>query len=107
MATVAPWLRTRPRRSGSRLLHLPKDGLSVRYTGAVQWRNTAEFIHGVAALDPDEKVTRVELSLTVFDVVSDAGPGESVRSDLKIGDTITLAVIAANENDDGNCYLVI
>ena len=53
------------------------------------------------------RVTRVELSLTVFDVVSDAGPGESARSDLKIGDTITLGVIAAKENDDGNCYLVI
>ena len=90
------------------VLPFAEGGLSVRYTGAVgEWRNTAEFIHGVAALDPGEKVTRVELSLTVFDVVSDAGPGESVRSDLRIGDTITLAVIAANENDDGNCYLVI
>ena len=93
---------------GVEVLPFAEGGLSVRYTGAVgRWRNTAEFIHGVAALDLDEKVTRVELSLTVFDVVSDAGPGESVRSDLKIGDTITLAVIAANENDDGNCYLVI
>ena len=90
------------------VLPFAEGGLSVRYTGAVgQWRNTAEFIHGVGALDPDEKVTRVELSLTVFDVVSDAGPGESARSDLKIGDTITLAVLAANENDDGNCYRVI
>ena len=90
------------------VLLFAENGLSIRYTGAVgQWRNTAEFIHGVGALDLGEKVTRVELSLTVFDVVSDAGPGESVRSDLKIGDTITLAVIAANENDDGNCYIVI
>ena len=92
------------------VLPFAEDGLSIRYTGAVgQWRNTAEFIHGVAALDPDEKVTRVELSLTVFDVVSDAGPGESVRSDLRIGDTITLAVLAADNNGDrrSNCYSVI
>ena len=93
------------------VLPFAEDGLSIRYTGVVgQWRNTAEFIHGVAALDPDEKVTRVELSLTVFDVVSDAGPGESVRSDLRIGDTITLAVLAADNNGDGrdsHCYSVI
>ena len=92
------------------VLPFAEDGLSIRYTGAVgQWRNTAEFIHGVAALDPDEKVTRVELSLTVFDVVSDAGPGESVRSDLRIGDTITLAVLAADNNGErrSSCYSVI
>ena len=93
------------------VLPFAEGGLSIRYTGAVgEWRNTAEFIHGVAALDPDEKVTRVELSLTVFDVVSDAGPGESVRSDLRIGDTITLAVLAADNNGDGydsTCYSVI
>ena len=93
------------------VLPFAEDGLSIRYTGAVgQWRNTAEFIHGVGALDLDEKVTRVELSLTVFDVVSDAGPGESVRSDLRIGDTITLAVLAADNNGDGSashCYRVI
>lgn len=92
------------------VLPFAEDGLSIRYTGAVgQWRNTAEFIHGVAALDPDEKVTRVELSLTVFDVVSDAGPGESVRSDLRIGDTIALAVIAADNNGErrSSCYRVI
>ena len=93
------------------VLPFAEDGLSIRYTGAAgQWRNTAEFIHGVAALDPDEKVTRVEVSLTVFDVVSDAGPGESVRADLKIGDTITLAVLAADNNGDGrdsHCYSVI
>ena len=90
------------------VLPFAEDGLSIRYTGAAgQWRNTAEYIHGVAALDPDEKVTRVELSLTVFDVVSDAGPAESVRSDLRIGDTITLAVLAA-DNGDGRsrCYSV-
>ena len=110
MIEVAPQEVASDAATAQRVEVLPfaEGGLSVRYTGAVgRWRNTAEFIHGVAALDPDEKVTRVELSLTVFDVVSDAGPGESVRSDLKIGDTITLAVIAANENDDGNCYLVI
>ena len=92
------------------VLPFAEDGLSIRYTGAVgQWRNTAEFIHGVAALDPDEKVTRVELSLTVFDVVSDAGPGESVRSDLRIGDTITLGLLAADNNGVGrsSCYSVI
>ena len=64
----------------------------------------------MAALDPDEKVTHVELSLTVFDVVSDAGAAESVRSDLRIGDTITLAVLAADNNGDGyssTCYSVI
>ena len=93
------------------VLPFAEGGLSIRYTGAVgAWRNTAEFIHGVAALDPDEKVTRVELSLTVFDVVRDAGPGESVRSDLRIGDTITLAMLAADNNGDGydsTCYSVI
>ena len=93
------------------VLPFAEDGLSVRYTGAAgQWRNTAEFIHGVAASDTGEKVTRVELSLTVFDVVSDAGPEESVRSDLRIGDTITLAVIVADNNGhgyDSTCYSVI
>ena len=92
------------------VLPFAEGGLSIRYTGAVgQWRNTAEFIHGVGALDLDEKVTRVELSLTVFDVVSDAGPGESVRSDLRIGDAITLAVIAADNNGvrRSSCYSVI
>ena len=92
------------------VLPFAEDGLSVRYTGAAgPWRNTAEFIHGVAALDPDEKATRVELSITVFDVVSDTGPGESVRSDLRIGDTITLAVLAADNNGVGrsSCYSVI
>ena len=91
------------------VLPFAEDGLSVRYTGAVgRWRNTAEFIHGVAALDPDEKVTRVELSLTVFDVVSDAGAAESVRSGLRIGDTITLAVLAADNGDRrSRCYSVI
>ena len=99
--------------TAQRVVVLPfaEDGLSIRYTGAAgQWRNTAEFIHGVGALDLDERVTRVELSLTVFDVVDDAGPGESVRSDLRIGDAITLAVLAANNNGDGYssaCYSVI
>ncbi len=92
------------------VLPFAEDGLSIRYTGAVGlWRNTAEFIHGVGALDLDEKVTRVELSITIFDVVSDAGPGESVRSDLRIGDTITVAVLAADNNGDGSdshCYRV-
>ena len=36
-------------------------------------------------------------------------PGESVRSDLRIGDAITLAVIAADNNGVGrsSCYSVI
>ena len=110
MIEVAPQDMASDAATAQRVEVLPfaEDGLSIRYTGAAgQWRNTAEYIHGVAALDPDEKVTRVELSLTVFDVVSDAGPAESVRSDLRIGDTITLAVLAA-DNGDGRsrCYSV-
>ncbi len=112
MIEVAPQEVASDAATAQRVEVLPfaEDGLSIRYTGAVgAWRNTAEFIHGVAALDPGEKVTRVELSLTVFDVVSDAGPGESVRSDLRIGDAITLAVIAADNNGNGrsSCYSVI
>ena len=112
MIEVAPQEVSSDAATAQRVEVLPfaEDGLSIRYTGAVgQWRNTAEFIHGVAALDPDEKVTRVELSLTVFDVVSDAGPGESVRSDLRIGDTITLGVLAADNNGvrRSSCYSVI
>ena len=111
MVEVAPQEVASDAATAQRVQVLPfaEDGLSVRHTGATgQWRNTAEFIHGVASLDPDEKMTQVELSLTVFDVVSDAGPAESVRSDLRIGDTITLAVIAA-DNGDGRsrCYSVI
>ena len=111
MVEVAPQEVASDAATAQRVQVLPfaEDGLSVRYTGAAgQWRNTAEFIHGVAALDPDEKVTRVELSLTVFDVVSDASAAESVRSDLRIGDTITLAVLAADNNGDGrsSCYSV-
>ena len=112
MIEVAPQEVAADAATAQRVKVLPfaEDGLSIRYTGAVgAWRNTAEFIHGVAALDPDEKVTRVELSLTVFDVVSDASAAESVRSDLRIGDTITLAVLAADNNGDGrsSCYTVI
>ena len=113
MVEVAPQEVASDAATAQRVEVLPfaEDGLSVRYTGAVgRWRNTAEFIHGVAALDPDEKVTRVELSLTVFDMVSDAGAAESVRSGLRIGDTITLAVLAAHTNGDGfssTCYSVI
>ncbi len=112
MVEVAPQEVASDAATAQRVEVLPfaEDGPSIRYTGAVgEWRNSAEFIHGVGALDPDEKVTRVELSLTVFDVVSDAGPGESVRSDLRIGDTITLAVLAADNNGVGrsNCYSVI
>ena len=112
MIQVAPQEVASDAATAQRVEALPfaKGGLSIRYTGAVgEWRNTAEFIHGVGALDLDEKVTRVELSLTVFDVVSDAGPGESIRSDLKIGDTITLAVLAADNNgvERSSCYRVI
>ena len=112
MIEVAPQEVASDAATAQRVEVLPfaEDGLSIRYTGAVgQWRNTAEFIHGVGALDLDEKVTRVELSITVFDVVGDAGAAESVRSDLRIGDAITLAVLAADNNGVGrsNCYSVI
>ena len=113
MIEVAPQKVASDAATAQRVEVLPfaEGGLSIRYTGAVGgWRNSAEFIHGVAALDLDERVTRVELSLTVFDVVSDAGPGESVRSDLRIGDAISLAVLAADNNGDGyssTCYSVI
>ncbi len=113
MIEVAPQEVASDAATAQRVEVLPfaEGGLSIRYTGAVGgWRNSAEFIHWVGTLDLDERVTRVELSLTVFDVVSDAGPGESVRSDLRIGDAISLAVLAADNNGDGyssTCYSVI
>ena len=70
------------------VLPFAEGGLSVRYTGAAgAWRNTTEFIHGVTDSDPPkaygEIATRGEVSLTVFDVVSDVGLQASVRSDLE------------------------
>ena len=96
------WLRRRwpsDAATAQRVEVLPfaEGGLSVRYTGAVgAWRNTGEFVQGVTDSDPPknrEIATRVEVSLTVFDVVSDVGLQESVRSDLKVGDAITLGLI--------------
>ena len=80
------------------MLPLAEGGLSVRYTGDVgAWRNTTEYLHGMTDSDPPkanrEGDTRVEVSFTVFDLVSDVGAQESVRSDLKVGDVITLGVI--------------
>ena len=66
MVEVAPQEVASDAATAQRVEVLPfaEGGLSVRYTGAVgRWRNVAEFIHGVGALDLGEKVTRVELSL--------------------------------------------
>ena len=85
------------------VLPFAQGGPSFRYTGAVgDWRNSTDYIHGVTVTDTLEtreiaKIsTRVEVSLTVFDVVSDTGPGESVRSDLKVGDVINLGVLVVD-----------
>ena len=93
------------------VLPFAEGGLSVRYTGAAgAWRNTTEFIHGVTDSDPlkanREIETRVEVSLTVFDVVSDVGLQESVRSALKVGDAITLGVIHVDVDLCGWCVSV-
>ena len=87
------------------VLPFAEGGLSVRYTGAVgAWRNRTEYLHGVTDSDPPkanrEIETRVEVSLTVFDVVSDVGLQESVRSALKVGDVITLGVIGVDVDCD-------
>jgi hypothetical protein len=57
-------------------------------------------------LDIGEIATRVEVSLAVFDVVSDTGPGESVRSDLRVGDVIKLAVLLVNVGPCQTCVVV-
>ena len=94
------------------VLPFAEGGLSVRYTGAAgAWRNTTEFIHGVTDSDPPkaygEIATRVEVSLTLFDVVSDMGLQESVRSALKVGDVITLGVIGVDVDPCDACVAVI
>ena len=100
MVEVAPQEVASDAATAQRVEVLPfaEGGLSVRYTGAVgAWRNRTEYLHGVTDSDPPkanrEVATRVEVSLTVFDVVSDVGLQESVRSDLKVGDVITVGVI--------------
>ena len=83
MVEVAPQEVASDAATAQRVEVLPfaEDGLSVRYIGDVgAWRNTTEFIHGVTDSDPPknrEIATRVEVSLTVFDVVSDVGLQES------------------------------
>ncbi len=112
MVEVAPQEVASDAATAQRVEVLPfaEGGLSVRYTGAVgAWRNTTEFIHGVTDSDPPknrEIATRVEVSLTVFDVVSDVGLQESVRSALKVGDVITLGVIAVDVDPCGHCVSV-
>ena len=93
------------------VLPFAEGGLSVRYTGAVgAWRNTTEYLHGVTDSDPPkahgEIATRVEVSLTVFDVVSDVGLQESVRSALKVGDVMTLGVIGVDVDSCDHCVSV-
>ena len=94
------------------VLPFAEGGLSVRYAGALgAWRNTTEYLHGVTDSDPPkanhEIETRVEVSLTVFDVVSDVGLQESVRSDLKVGDAITLGVIGVDVDPCDWCVPVV
>ena len=94
------------------VLPFAQGGPSFRYTGAVgDWRNSTEYIHGATVTDTLEtgiaKIsTRVEVSLTVFDVVSDTGPGESVRSDLKVGDAINLGVLVVDTAPCERCVQV-
>ena len=94
------------------VLPFAEGGLSIRYSGAAgAWRNTKEFIHGVTDSDPPkanrEVATRVEVSLTVFDVVDDVGVRESVRSALKVGDVITLGVIGVDVDPCDWCVAVV
>ena len=113
MVEVAPQEVASDAATAQRVEVLPfaEGGLSVRYTGDVgAWRNTAEFIHGVTDSDPPkanrEGDTRVEVSFTVFDVVSDVGLQESVRSNLKVGEAITLGVIGVDVDPCGACASV-
>ena len=94
------------------VLPFAEGGLSVRYAGALgAWRNTSEYLHGVTDSDPPkanhEIETRVEVSLTVFDVVSDVGLQASVRSDLEVGDAITLGVIGVDVDPCDWCVAVV
>ena len=113
MAEVAPQEVASDAATAQRVEVLPfaEDGLSVRYIGDVgAWRNTTEFIHGVTDSDPPknrEIATRVEVSLTVFDVVSDVGLQESVRSALEVGDVITLGVIGVDVDPCDWCVAVV
>ncbi len=114
MVEVAPQEVASDAATAQRVEVLPfaEGGLSVRYTGAAgAWRNTTEFIHGVTDSDPPkanhEIETRVEVSLTVFDVVSDVGLQASVRSDLKVGDAITLGVIGVDVDPCDWCVAVV
>ena len=114
MVEVAPQEIASDTATAQRVEVLPfaEGGLSVRYTGAAgAWRNTTEFIHGVTDSDPPkanrEIATRVEVSLTVFDVVSDVGLQESVRSALQVGDVITLGVIGVDVDPCEWCVAVV
>ena len=114
MLEVAPQMVASDAATVQRVEVLPfaEGGLSVRYAGALgAWRNTSEFIHGVTDSDPPkanrEIETRVEVSLTVFDVVSDVGLQESVRSDLQVGDAITLGVIGVDVDPCEWCVAVV
>ena len=113
MIEVAPQEVASDAATAQRVEVLPfaEGGLSVRYTGTVgAWRNTTEFIHGVTDSDPPknrEIATRVEVSLTVFDVVSDVGLQESVRSALEVGDVITLGVIGVDVDPCDWCVAVV
>ena len=49
----------------------------------------------------------MEVSLTVFDVVSDVGLQESVRSALEVGDVITLGVIGVDVDPCDWCVAVV
>ena len=113
MVEVAPQEVASDATTAQRVEVLPfaEGGLSVRYTGDVgAWRNTAEYLHGMTDSDPPkanrEGDTRVEVSFTVFDVVSDVGLQESVRSNLKIGEAITLGVIGVDVDPCGACASV-
>ena len=114
MMEVAPQEVASDAATAQRVEVLPfaEGGLSVRYAGALgAWRNTSEYLHGVTDSDPPktnhEVATRVEVSLTVFDVVSDVGLQESVRSDLKVGDAITLGVIGVDVDPCDWCVAVV
>ena len=114
MLEVAPQMVASDAATVQRVEVLPfaEGGLSVRYAGALgAWRNTTEFIHGVTDSDPPkanrEIATRVEVSLTVFDVVSDVGLQESVRSALEVGDVMTLGVIGVDVDPCDGCVAVV
>ena len=113
MVEVAPREVASDAATAQRVEVLPfaEGGLSVRYTGDVgAWRNTTESLHGMTDSDPPkanrEGDARVEVSLTVFDVVRDMGLQESVRSALEVGDVITLGVIGVDVDPCGACASV-